>query len=192
MGCHISNPQTYQVVPTKFAVDGEVEECELSEASQQLEPRSDRPNMFRAKRRLGPGELARVPRLSDSAIRLDVNMRIHLGSSFFVGRRRLRDTVRETFYVRFSSRADDSSRDDKSSMSAIDPKRTFASSLATQIERGACEEHAPLCVAEPDSIITKVRKARQPACWDHNQIRVNYACHVSRAQHVCNAEALRP
>ncbi len=82
-------------------------------------------------------------------------------------------------------------------MSANDPKRTFASSLATKIERGACEEHAPLCVAEPDSIITKVRKARQPACWDHNQIRVNgicmnYACHVSRAQHVCNAEALRP
>ena len=28
-------------------------------------------------------------------------------------------------------------------MSAHDPKRTFASSLATQIERGACEEHAP-------------------------------------------------
>ena len=37
----------------------------------------------------------------------------------------MRDPVRETFYVRFSSRSDDSSRDDKSSMSANDPKRTF-------------------------------------------------------------------
>ena len=39
-------------------------------------------------------------------------------------------------------------------------------------------------------MITKVRKARQPACWDPNQVRVNgicmdYAHHVSRAQHVC-------
>ena len=33
MGCHISNPQAYQVAPTKFAVDGEVEQCEISEAS---------------------------------------------------------------------------------------------------------------------------------------------------------------
>src|SRR5262249_16840555 len=74
MGCHINNPQAYQVAPPKFAVDGEVEQCEISEAFQQLEPRSDRPNMFRAKRRLGPGELALVPRLSDY-------MRIHLGSS---------------------------------------------------------------------------------------------------------------
>ena len=43
---------------------------------------------------------------------------------------------------------------------------------------------------EPDSVITKVRKAREPACWDPNQVRVNgicmdYARHVSRAQHVC-------
>src|SRR5262245_5495803 len=81
MGCHISNPQAYQVAPPKFAVDGEIEQGEISKAFQQLESRSDRPNMFRAKRRLGPGELALVPRLSDSAIRLDVNMRIHLGSS---------------------------------------------------------------------------------------------------------------
>src|SRR5262245_56673674 len=81
MGCYFSNPQAYQVAPTKFAVDGEVEQCEISEAFQQLESRSNRPNMFRAKRRLGLGELALVPRLSDSAIRLDVNMRIHLGSS---------------------------------------------------------------------------------------------------------------
>ena len=41
-----------------------------------------------------------------------------------------------------------------------------------------------------NSMITKVRKARQPACWDPNQVRVNgicmdYARHVSRAQHVC-------
>src|SRR5262249_46428353 len=86
MGCHINNPQAYQVAPPKFAVDGEVEQCEISEAFQQLEPRSDRPNMFRAKRRLGPGELALVPRLSDSAIRLDVNMRIHLGSSVLAER----------------------------------------------------------------------------------------------------------
>ena len=50
-------------------------------------------------------------------------MRIHLGSSFFVGRMRLRDPVRETFYVRFSSRPDDLSRDEKSSMSANDSKR---------------------------------------------------------------------
>ena len=51
MGCHINNPQAYQVARPKFAVDGEVEQCEISEAFQQLEPRSDRPNMFRAKRR---------------------------------------------------------------------------------------------------------------------------------------------
>src|SRR6516225_9265933 len=74
MGCHINNPQAYQVAPPKFAVDGEVEQGEISEAFQQLEPRSDCPNVFRAKRRLGPGELALVPRLSDY-------MRIHLGSS---------------------------------------------------------------------------------------------------------------
>jgi hypothetical protein len=43
--------------------------------------------MFMAKRRLGSGELALVPRLSHSAMRAIVNMRVHLGSSFFVGRR---------------------------------------------------------------------------------------------------------
>ena len=53
---------------------------QFESASQQLEPRSDRPNMFRAKSGLAVS-LPFVLRLSDSAIRLDVNMRIHLGSS---------------------------------------------------------------------------------------------------------------
>src|SRR6516165_3360298 len=125
MGCHIRNPQAYQVAPPKFAVDREVEQGEISEAFQQLEPRSDRPNMFRAKRRLGPGELALVPRLSDSAIRLDENMRIHLGSSVLSEGGACASLFESPVYVRFSSRADDSNRGHKSSMSANDPDRTL-------------------------------------------------------------------
>jgi hypothetical protein len=40
--------------------------------------------MFRAKRRLGPGELALVPRLSNLAVGFSVNMHVHLDSSFFL------------------------------------------------------------------------------------------------------------
>jgi len=61
----------------------------------------------------------------------------------------------------------------------------LALAVATSVEAMSL---APL--HEPDSVITKVRKAREPACWDPNQVRVNgicmdYARHVSRAQHVC-------
>ena len=58
----------------------------------------------------------------------------------------------------------------------------------------------PLCVAEPELHDHEGSQSPPPACWDHNQIRVNgicmdYACHVSRSQHVCklwDAEALQP
>ena len=48
----------------------------------------------------------------------------------------------------------------------------------------SAEAMSPAPLHEPDSMITKVRKARQPACWDPNQVRVNgicedYARHVS-------------
>ena len=37
----------------------------------------------------------------------------------------------------------------------------------------SAEAMSPAPLHEPDSMITKVRKARQPACWDPNQVRVN-------------------
>ena len=54
----------------------------------------------------------------------------------------------------------------------------------------SAEAMSPAPLHEPDSMITKVRKARQPACWDPNQVQVNgicmdYARHEPRAQHVC-------
>ena len=60
----------------------------------------------------------------------------------------------------------------------------LALAVATSVEAMSL---APL--HEPDSVITKVRKAREPACWDPNQVRVNgicmdYARHVSRATRV--------
>ena len=61
--------------------------------------------------------------------------------------------------------------------------------LALAIATSA-EAMSPAPLHEPGSMITKVRKASQPACWDPNQVRVNgicmdYARHVSRAQHKC-------
>ena len=37
----------------------------------------------------------------------------------------------------------------------------------------SAEAMSPAPLHEPDSVITKVRKARQPACWDPNQVQVN-------------------
>ena len=36
---------------------------------------------------------------------------------------------------------------------------------------------SPATLHEPDSMITKVRQARQPACWDPNQVRVEWNLH---------------
>ena len=70
----------------------------------------------------------------------------------------------------------------------------FALAVAT-----SAEAMSPAPLHELDSVITKVRKARQAPrwvtwpqakCWDPNQVVINghcefYAGHVSRAQHRC-------
>ena len=40
----------------------------------------------------------------------------------------------------------------------------------------SAEAMSPAPLHEPDAMITQIRKARQPACWDPNQVRVNGIC----------------
>ena len=41
----------------------------------------------------------------------------------------------------------------------------------------SAEAMSPAPLHEPMSMITKVRKARQPACWDPNQVRSQWYLH---------------
>ena len=45
----------------------------------------------------------------------------------------------------------------------------------------SAEAMSPAPLHEPDGMITKVRKARQPACWDPNQIRINGSARIMPA-----------
>jgi hypothetical protein len=55
-----------------------------------LKARSYRPDMFRAEGRLCSSELTPVSRLSDLAVEVAANNRVHIDSSFFLGRISLR------------------------------------------------------------------------------------------------------
>ena len=52
----------------------------------------------------------------------------------------------------------------------------FALAVAT-----SAEAMSPAPPHEPDSMITQVRKARQPACWDPNQVRLMVSARITPA-----------
>ena len=59
---HIVDAQRDQITPAQFAVDGEIEQGEISGAMIQLQSNSDGPDLFQLQRRLLPEELALIPR----------------------------------------------------------------------------------------------------------------------------------
>jgi len=81
--------------------------------------------MFRAEWRLGSGKFALVPRLSDLAIKLTVNTRFHLGSSFSWEEKLARARSRKCPMSVFIAKADVAEQECGSPMSANYPKQTF-------------------------------------------------------------------
>jgi hypothetical protein len=64
---HIPYSQPHQVTPPKLAVDGKVEQCELSSTAGELQANSDRPDFFQLEWGLLANELAFVPGLATRA-----------------------------------------------------------------------------------------------------------------------------
>src|SRR5665213_2156083 len=64
---HIAYSQLHQVTPPKLAVDGKVEQCELSSTAGELQANSDGPDFFQLEWGLLANELAFVPGLARRA-----------------------------------------------------------------------------------------------------------------------------
>ena len=63
VGRHVIDTQRHQIAAAQLAVDGEVEQVQVSRATLQLQLRPDGPDVAGPQRRLGAGELALVARL---------------------------------------------------------------------------------------------------------------------------------
>ena len=64
IGCHVIDPQRYQITAAQLAIDGEVEQCQIASAVLKLQLGPDGPHVAGPQRRLGTGELALVARWS--------------------------------------------------------------------------------------------------------------------------------
>ncbi len=60
VGCHVIDPQRYQITAAQLAIDGKVEQCQVASAVLELQLRPDGPHVAGPQRRLGTGELALV------------------------------------------------------------------------------------------------------------------------------------
>jgi len=59
---NIMDAERDKIAAAQFAVDGEIEQREISGAMIQLQSNSDGPDLFQLQRRLLPEELALIPR----------------------------------------------------------------------------------------------------------------------------------
>jgi hypothetical protein len=78
---HVPHTQLHQIARSQLAVDGEVEERQLSRAAADLQSYADRPDIFQLQRSFLPHQLALVPR---SISQCNMSRLVHDGLPSFV------------------------------------------------------------------------------------------------------------
>jgi hypothetical protein len=75
--CYVKDAEADHVTPSELAVDGEIEERQISLPPHHLQARADGPDVFGKKRRLRADELTLVPGLALDDVDADFAGRLH-------------------------------------------------------------------------------------------------------------------